>query len=278
MFSIIIPTFNNLNYLKICYDSIKKNSTYKHEIILHINEGRDGTLDFVKKNNINYTYTESNIGMCSAVNIAAKKSTTNFILYSHDDMYFCPDWDKVLKVNIDKINTKLFYFSATMIEKNSGHIKFDCGSDYSNFDENKLLENYMNLKSIDFQGSHWAPHLIHKDVWNIIGGFSEEFNPGIGSDPDLNMKLWREGVRIFKGLSQFKVYHFGSISLRKKPNLKRNKGSKIFLKKWGITTDFFKKYYLKSDTPYSGPLNDPKKNLNYLISLIICKLKYMFTF
>ena len=56
MFSIIIPTFNNLNYLKICYDSIKKNSTYKHEIILHINEGSDGTLDFVKKNNINYTY------------------------------------------------------------------------------------------------------------------------------------------------------------------------------------------------------------------------------
>ena len=278
MFSIIIPTFNNLNYLKICYDSIKKNSTYKHEIILHINEGSDGTLDFVKKNNINYTYSESNIGMCSAVNIAAKKSTTNFILYSHDDMYFCPNWDKALKENMDKINTKLFYLSATMIEKNSGHIKFDCGTDYSNFDEKKLLENYMNLKSIDFQGSHWAPHLIHKDVWNLVGGFSEEFNPGIGSDPDLNMKLWREGVRIFKGLSKFKVYHFGSISLRKKPNLKRNKGSKIFLKKWGITTDFFKKYYLKSDTPYSGPLNNPKKNLNYLISLIICKLKYAFTF
>ena len=278
MFSIVIPTFNNLNYLKICFNSLKKNSTYKHEIILHVNEGSDGTLDFVKKNNINYTYSESNIGMCSAVNIAAKKTTTNFILYSHDDMYFCPNWDKALKENMDKINTKLFYLSATMIEKNSGHIKFDCGTDYSNFDEKKLLENYMNLKSIDFQGSHWAPHLIHKDVWNLVGGFSEEFNPGIGSDPDLNMKLWREGVRIFKGLSQFKVYHFSSISLRKKPNLKRNKGSKIFLKKWGITTVFFKKHYLKSDTPYSGPLNDPKKNLNYLISLIICKLKYLLTF
>ena len=278
MFSIIIPTFNNLNYLKICYESIQKNSNYNNEIILHINEGSDGTLDFVKKNNINYTYSESNIGLCSAVNIAAKKSSTNFILYSHDDMYFCPDWDKVLKENIDKLTTNLFYLSATMIEKNTGHIKFDCGSDYSNFDENKLLKNYMNLKCNDYQGSHWAPHLIHKDIWKEIGGFSEEFNPGMGSDPDLNMKLWRKGVRIFKGLSQFKVYHFGSISLRKKPNLKRNKGSKIFLKKWGITTDFFKKYYLKSDTLYLGPLKDPKKNLKYFISLIICKLKYIFTF
>ena len=49
MFSIVIPTFNNLNYLKICFNSLKKNSTYKHEIILHVNEGSDGTLDFVKK-------------------------------------------------------------------------------------------------------------------------------------------------------------------------------------------------------------------------------------
>ena len=29
MFSIIIPTLNNLNYLKLCIRSIKKNSTFK---------------------------------------------------------------------------------------------------------------------------------------------------------------------------------------------------------------------------------------------------------
>ena len=184
----------------------------------------------------------------------------------------------VLKDELNKIDTKLFYFSASMIEKDSGHIIFDCGSSDKDFDEQKLLENFKDLKCKDFQGSHWAPHLIHKEIWNKIGGFSEEFNPGIGSDPDLNMKLWNEGVRIFKGLSQFKVYHFGSVSLRKKINLKQNRGSKTFLKKWGITTNFFKKYYLKSDTPYLGPLSDPNKNLNYYISLIVCKIRYLFTF
>ena len=51
MFSIIIPTFNNLEYLKLCIKSIKKNSFYDHELILHINEGTDGTLEFVKNNN-----------------------------------------------------------------------------------------------------------------------------------------------------------------------------------------------------------------------------------
>ena len=38
MFSIIIPTYNNLNYLKICCNSLKKNSDFKNELILHINE------------------------------------------------------------------------------------------------------------------------------------------------------------------------------------------------------------------------------------------------
>ncbi len=105
----------------------------------------------------------------------------------------------------------------------------------------------------------------------------EEFNPGIGSDPDFNMKLWREGIRIFKGLNNFKVYHFGSITTRKKEKIVQNRGDKTFLKKWGITTKFFKKYYLKSKTKYNGPLNDPKINLEYLLGLVACKIKSFFT-
>ena len=49
MFSIIIPTLNNLPYLKLCIKSIKKNSRYDHEIIPHVNVGTDGTLEYLKK-------------------------------------------------------------------------------------------------------------------------------------------------------------------------------------------------------------------------------------
>ena len=49
--------------------------------------------------------------------------------------------------------------------------------------------NYQKLPFYNLQGSHWAPHIIHKELWEKIGGFSEEFDPGFGSDPDLNMKL-----------------------------------------------------------------------------------------
>ena len=52
MFSIIIPTFNNVKYLKLCISSIKKNSIFKHEIIPHINKGTDGTEDYLISENI----------------------------------------------------------------------------------------------------------------------------------------------------------------------------------------------------------------------------------
>ena len=109
-----------------------------------------------------------------------------------------------------------------------------------------LDNNSLDYNFYDFQGSTWAPSLVHKDIWDKVGGFSEEYFPGTGSDPDFNMKLWNIGIRIFKGINDFKVYHFGSIVLRKKINKisKENygsKGAKVFLLKWGITIKFFKK-------------------------------------
>ncbi len=276
MFSIIIPTFNNIDYLKLCISSIKKNSKYNHEIIVHINKGNDGTLDFIKKENIKFTYTEYNAGICEGVNIASKNSTKSYILYSHDDFYFCPDWDIVLEKEIKFLNTELFYLSGTMIQ--NGQVILDCGENLKTFNEQKLLKNYKLIKFHDFQGSTWAPHLIHKNTWNKIGGFSEEYFPGTGSDPDLNKKLWDIGVRIFKGLQHFKVYHFGSIVTRQKEKKystiteSGNRGSKIFLLKWGFSIKFFKKYYLKSDTIYDGALEEPNKSISYFADLIKCKI------
>ena len=280
MFSIIIPTLNNLEYLRLCIKSLKKNSNYNHQIIPHVNIGEDGTVDFLEKENIEYTLTKHNAGICEGMNLASKKAKNDYILYAHDDFYFCPSWDISLKNEIDKIGHKNFYLSGIMM--NNGPLKFDCGDKLENFNESKLLENYQKVNHYDFQGSTWAPHLIHKALWNKIGGFSEEYYPGTGSDPDLNMKLWKEGVRIFKGINNCKVYHFGSIVTRNYKNHPTiqtesgSKGAKIFILKWGISINFFKRFYLKSDTKYTGELNNPKIGIAYLINLFLCKLNYIY--
>ena len=277
MFSIVIPTLNNLKYLKFCINSIIKNSKMNNEILVHVSEDYNKTTrDFLHKKNIDFTYTEQNVGLCTAINIIAKKAKFPNLIYAHDDMYFCPKWEKPLQSEIERIKHNKYYISGSMIEQNSGHIKFDCGANLEEFDEQKLLKNLDNLKIDDHQGSHFAPHCVHVDLWNKVGGFSEEFNPGIASDPDFNMKLWSEGVRIFKGLGEFKVYHFGSITTRKNKNVKQNRGDNTFLKKWGYSTNFFKKHYLRSNTKYISPLEEPKKNIIYYLELLKNKLKLLY--
>ena len=281
MFSIIIPTFNNLAYLRLCIESLKKNSKYNHQIIPHVNVGDDGTINYLQNIGLDYTYTKYNAGICEGMNSAARKARYEYILYSHDDFYFCPGWDIELKNEVEEIGHKNFYISGTMIGT-SGEYSLDCGDNINNFNEKKLLDNFKKLNFYDFQGSTWAPTLVHKSIWQRVGGFSEEFFPGSGSDPDFNMKLWMIGIRLFKGLNDFKVYHFGSVVLRKKINeiAKGNKygsmGGKIFLLKWGITIKFFKKYYLRSDTKFKSPLKEPNKNFLYAIKLLICKLNYFY--
>ena len=280
MFSIIIPTFNNIDHLKVCINSIKQNSKYSHQILPHVNVGEDGTKEYLEIENIKYTYTNYNSGICEGMNRASKLAKYDYILYAHDDFYFCPEWDITLNNELNKIGHNRFYLSGIMM--NNGPLKYNCGDNLSNFNEQKLLNDYKNVNHYDFQGSTWAPHLIHRELWNEIGGFSEEYYPGTGSDPDLNMKLWNAGVRIFKGLNKCKVYHFGSVVTRKykdHPTIKTesgSRGSKIFLLKWGISINFFKKYILNSDKKYDGPLKNPKITINYIMSLFLCKLNYFY--
>ena len=275
--SIIIPSYNNLKYLIFTINSIKKNSFFEHEIIIHVNEGSDGTLDYVKNNGLLFTFSKSNIGVCSSVNQASKKASTNYIFYSHDDMFYCKNWDVFLKEELNKFNDNFYYLSGTTISVNNGLINHDCGSSPDNFNEDRFNDFIKNDKSKDLQGSHWAPHLIHKELWIKIGGFSEEFNPGDGSDPDLCMKLWLNNVRVFKTISKIKVYHFSSITTRKR-NISLNNGTRTFLLKYGFNPRFFRKYYLQGNgfNLYKGKLNAPKITLDMLLSLTVNKLKYFY--
>ena len=287
MFSILIPSYNNLEYLKVCLDSLNKNSKYTHQIIIHVNDGSDGSLQYVKDLGIDYTYTANNIGMPKALNLASKKAKFDYILISHDDFYYCPNWDVVFEKEINLLKHNNFYLSGTMVGE--GQVKFDAGYNINNFNEKKLLNNLENIKTFNFQGTTKCPGLVHKDLWNRVCGWSEEFSPTGGDDTDFAMKLWKENVRIFKGLGKCSAYHFGSVTTRKKDKslftYLGSRGNKIFLKKWGFSINFFEKYYLKSGldgkkqlifNEYNGALSEPKKNLKFYIELSISKLKLLY--
>ncbi len=95
------------------------------------------------------------------------------------------------------------------------------------------------------------------------------------------MKLWNEGVRIFQCLGKSRVYHFGSVTIRKKSKnfFKKNQGSlanKIFLLKWGISIKTFKRFYLKSHFIHNDSLSDPYKSFSFYLNIIKDKLSLFY--
>lgn len=274
MFSILIPSIDNFEYLQLTIKSLKKNSEFNHEIIVFLSSYKQEDIDILSENKIIIKKSQKKTGMCTAVNYISNYATMDYIMYAHDDMYFCPKWDVHLLDEIKLMKDDNFYLSSTLIEPYSGgQIFYDFGENIKEFDEVNLLKKYNDFDFPNINGSNWAPHVMSKKTWNRVGGFSREFDPGPSSDPDLNMKLWNEGVRIFQCLGESKVYHFGSITIRKKNDsfFEKNQGSKankIFLLKWGISIKTFKKFYLKSHYLHNEELDKPKKNYFYYLSLL----------
>lgn len=259
VFSILIPSWNNLDYLKCCINSIRKNSRYQHEIIVHVNEGKDGTLEWVKEQGISFTHSEENSGVCYGFNSPAALATSEYLLLSDDDYYFAPDWDHYLLEEIKKLDHIYFCISGTMIEHSptlytSMIAPHNFGKAVHEFDENKFLKEYNSLPFADWNGSNWYPLVLHRHIWNLIGGLSVEYSPGMASDPDMMMKLWHCGVRYYKGVSQSRVYHFVS---RSTARVKKNDGNKQFLLKWGLAKSTFFDLYLRMGKPFMGYTPDP---------------------
>ena len=187
MITILIPTYNNLDYLKLCIKSIKNNSSNKYRIILHINEGTDGTLNYAVENNLEYTFSKTNIGLSASINTSSKLVKTKYILYAHDDMYFCPEWDIHLINEINKIGHDKFYLSAVLIGYLE-HIKFNCGYTHKDFDEkpwfvigkdmhNNILIVTQNETELMYQGEikideiNWVHKVPSQDEYHCMARF-----------------------------------------------------------------------------------------------------------
>ena len=258
MFSIIIPTWNNLGYLKLCVDSIRKNSSHQNQVILHVNDGTDGTRRWAQDNDIDHTHTISNVGICLGVNQASLLAKNDYLVYMNDDMYVCPGWDKYLLDEINALRTDSFMLSSTMIEpertSNRCVVVKDFGNSIETFREAELLDQYENLHMDDWSGSTWPPTVVARKNWFLTGGYSVEFSPGMSSDDDFSMKMWKTGCRIFKGVGKSKVYHFQTKSTAR---VKKNNGRRQFLFKWGINQSTYNKHFLHRGTPYNGPLTTP---------------------
>ena len=279
IFSILIPTWNNLDFLKLCVRSVQQNSRYEHQVIIHVNEGADGTLAWVKGQGFDYTYSSNNIGVCLAMNMMRTKVRMDYICFLNDDMYVCPDWDVALAKEIESLGHKYFFLSSSLIEPviREGIVYGDFGDSPSNFREKTLLKYYKSFIVDDWAGATSPPNIVHRDVWDLVGGYSVEYSPGMYIDTDFTAKLWLCGIRYFKGLADSRVYHFGMKTTRR---FVCNNGTAQFLLKWGMTNSTFRKLFSHQDMMWedaekiSIPTKIPQK---YRIKAKVKMLYYILT-
>ncbi len=250
-FSILIPTWNNLDYLKLCVRSIRQHSAYNHQIIIHVNDGSDGTLEWVKAEGLDYTHSEENIGVCLAMNSMRRLVKTEYIYFINDDMYVLPNWDVVLMEEIKSRPDNMYYLSGTMIQphyKDDVGLCINYGDSIQTFEEERLLKEYMNMPYNDWLGATRPPSLVHRDIWDLVGGYSIEFSPGMYSDPDFTAKLLMVGVTHMKGLGNSRVYHFETKTTGR---IRKNDGSTQFLLKWGISNSTMRKHITRQGQDWS---------------------------
>src|SRR6185312_12351662 len=250
MFSIVIPSWNNLAYLKLAVETIRRHSTHPHQILVHVNDGGDGTLEWAREQGLEHTHSESNIGICYAVNRVAALATGRYLVYLNDDMAVLPGWDTRLIEVAERLEGRRFMLSATMIEPggdaNRCTVKRDFGHDPASFREAELIAALPSLRRSDWLGSTWPPTLLPLWMWQEVGGYSVEFSPGMSSDNDFSMKLWHAGCRTFIGLGDSFVYHFSQVSTGR---IVRNDGRLQFLHKWGISQRDFDRACLHRGEP-----------------------------
>ena len=252
MFSILIPTWNNLDYLRLCVRSIRENSAHRHQIIVHVNDGSDGSREWVTSEKLDATFSDSNVGICWAVNEAAQLASHELIVYMNDDMYCLPGWDTALLARAAAMPSQLFMLSGTMVEpRDSGNpciVVADYGNTVDSFREAELLAAASALQRADWFGATWPPTVVHRKWWFNCGGYSTELSPGMSSDNDFSMKLWQAGCRHFTGVGDSLTYHFQCKSTGK---VVKNDGRRQFLDKWGMTQSTFDRFYLRRGQPAS---------------------------
>ncbi len=237
MFSILIPTWNNLEYLRVCIDAIARHTQVPHELIVHVNEGSDGTAQWLASQGIRHTQSPRNLGICAGLNLLAGMARHDWIVYLNDDMVVCPGWDVELIKAIKASPNDLVYLAPLLIEprpsKSPAVIHGPFGTTVETYDEAALLAALPGMPEQDLIGEGAQPMVVARRWWHAAGGYSLELSPGMASDDDFLAKFWLLGCREFRVVGKSRVYHF---SQRVTGRMRRNDGRRLFVQKWGMST------------------------------------------
>ena len=240
LLSFIIPSRNNLRYLKQAYESIRKNTLYPHEICIADDASTDGTKEWVQSiidsgedANLKLYINEGPERLGHTIlydTLVNEVSTHDRIIIFHADMYFCPMADE----EIDKYLEPGTVVSLTRIEPplhpdGPEKILADYGIEPEEFQEERLLREYTELSpNKEPTEGIFAPWAIYKKDFQSIGGHDPLFAPQSKEDSDLFNRFVLNGYKLIQTWKGF-VYHMTCRGSRFKDGAMRNPAGQVFM-------------------------------------------------
>lgn len=276
----VIPSRNNLEFLKLAYKSIQ-NLKGKHEILVLNDASTDGTqewIDSLKDKNL-ITYNNpgpDRIGIVGMFDMGIKIAKTDIIMAFHADMVAAPNLDE----NILKHLKKGTVVSATRVEPplhpdGPEKMLVDFGVEVEDFNMDKfnswVLNEYQPKYNKNVTEGIFAPWCMYKEDFLAIGGHDELFAPQSKEDSDLFNRFVLNGYKVLQTWEGL-VYHFTSRGSRfnKHAGGAAGKNSEEWLQ---TTTTNMKKFIKKWGTPvqhdaFMKPIISPvyKKGVNIVNS------------
>lgn len=287
--SIIVLTYNQLNYTKQCLNSIVRQTTIPYEIIVVDNASNDETdyylLEFrreiidKRKNrnglpanycrNVQIILNGDNKGFAAGNNVGIAQSKGQYVLLLNNDVVVTENWlEQLLLVaehdeTIGILGPVTNYISGWQLVNKV------------NYDTNSLegLDLFANEWRETNQGSiinSWRVvgfcMLIKRSVINKIGGLDIRYGLGNFEDDDFCIRSAIAGFKTVIVKSCF-VHHFGSKSFRalgdKYKKLLENNWE-IFKEKWGLQSAIG----YRDDYDISSLLNQPFKEDDHYCSIV----------
>ena len=187
MISVVIPTYNGLQHLQICFDSLRNQTIRSHvqvKVILIDNGSSDGTLEFVKTSypEVEIIKLDKNYGFAKAVNegikFSLKDGNISHILLLNNDIECSENFlEEMLKGFIDEsvgsVACKMMnYYNRNIIDDAGDFIKL-IGSPYARGHAEEDKGQYDTPEYIF--GACAGAALYRKDIFNKIGFFDEDF-------------------------------------------------------------------------------------------------------
>ena len=287
LLSFIIPSRNNLRYLKQAYESIRKNTLYPHEICIADDASTDGTKEWVQSiidsgedANLKLYINEGPERLGHTIlydTLVNEVSTHDRIIIFHADMYFCPMADE----EIDKYLEPGTVVSLTRIEPplhpdGPEKILADYGIEPEEFQEERLLREYTELSpNKEPTEGIFAPWAIYKKDFQSIGGHDPLFAPQSKEDSDLFNRFVLNGYKLIQTWKGF-VYHMTCRGSRFKDGAMRNPAGQVFMKgressEWlaqnlRSTRNFIRKWgHMVKHDELLHPIIPPKYDVGFMV-------------